>query len=323
MSTFYPSGSGSAAVPSLAADDAQAGGADWTLLSIEDQKDEETMGGAAEHVLLALDDLPQLCRRGQPQSRSFHDEAREWTNKFASGDSEPVGVQANLTVEWANWKMYIAGHKNAKEIVGPGVVSFTAEFIEGTGDPNRGGIPRLDLVLRHSDGGYVRLRAGSRPKNDAVPRFFPGSAPEHAPRFFPGSAPEHAAYEWRAPGAGGIFSAARAKLVPQVDKLGKEDVWQTVQTLMAQELIPNKRDGSWLNLTDGTHLRWWLWICNLGKFTRSVIGAGVHSAHVAMNAGHEAVFKFIRADDTECTVMLLCIQRGKGRELRVYMSFVT
>ena len=41
-----------------------------------------------------------------------------------------------------------------------------------------------------------------------------------------------------------------------------------------------------------------------------------------MNAGHEAVFKFIRADDTECTLMLLCIEREKGRQLRVYMSFV-
>ena len=235
MSTFYPSGSGSAAAPSLAADGAQAGGADWTLLSIEDQKDEETMGGAAEHVLLAPEELPELRRRGQPHSQSLHAEARTSTNRFASGASEHVGVQADLAAEWENWKMYIATRKNAEELVGPGVVSFTAEFIEGTGDPNRGGIPRLDLVLRHSDGGYVRLRAGSRPKNDAVPRFFPGSAPEHAPRVFPGSAPEHAAYEWRAPGAGGIFSAARAKLVPQVDKLGKEDVWQTVQILMAQE----------------------------------------------------------------------------------------
>ena len=125
-------------------------------------------------------------------------------------------MQADLTAEWANWKLYIASHKYADAIVGPGVVFFTAEFIESTRDPNRGGIPRLDLVIRHSDGGYVRLHPGSKRKSDAAPRFFPGSAPEHA------------AYEWRTPGAGGICSAPRANLVPQVDKLGKEDIWGIV-----------------------------------------------------------------------------------------------
>ena len=94
---------------------------------------------------------------------------------------------------------------------------------------------------------------------------------------------------WRTPGAGGIFTLTRTKLVPQVDKLGKENSWRTVQTLMAQGLIPNERDGSWLDITDGKHLRWWLWICHLGNCTRSVIGAGVHSAHVAMNMDHDGL----------------------------------
>ena len=220
--------------------------------------------------------------------------------------------------------MYIAKHKSADAIVGPGVVSFTAEFIEGTVDPNRGGKPRLDLVIRHSNGGYVRLHPGSKAKNNAMPRFFPGSgaagsAAEHAPRFFPSSAAEHAAYEWRTPGAGGVFTAARANLVPQVDKLGKEDIWRTVQTLMAQGLIVNERDGPWLDITDGTHLRWWLWICNLATYTNRVIGTGVRSAHVATNMDHEAVFKFVRADASECILRLRCINRNRGRELSMYM----
>ena len=58
-------------------------------------------------------------------------------------------------------------------------------------------------------------------KNDAVPRFFPSTATEHAP--------VHAAYEWRTPGEGGVFTAARAKLVPQIDKLGKAEIWKTIQ----------------------------------------------------------------------------------------------
>ena len=277
--------------------------------------------GATEHVLLSPYDLPELRRRGQPNAQTLHDEARHWTNHFAGVQS--AEVQADLTAQWENWKVYIAKHKSADAIVGPGVVSFTAEFIEGTVDPNRGGNPRLDLVIRHSDGGYVRLHPGPKAKHDAIPRFFPGSAAvsaaEHAPRFSPSSAPEHAAYEWRTPGAGGVFTAARANLVPQVDKLGKEDIWRTVQTLMAQGLIANERDGPWVDITDGTHLRWWLWICNLATYTNTVIGTGVRSAHVAMNMDHEAVFKFVRADESECILRLCCINRGRGRELRMYM----
>ena len=275
---------------------------------------------AAEHVLLSRHDLPELRRRKQPGARNLHDEARSWTNSFAQRALEPVGVQADLTQLWKNWKEYIANHKKAEEIVGSGVVAFTAEFIDGTKDPNRGGIPRLDLVIRHVDGGYVRLHPGSMPKNDAVPRFFPGSAPEHASRFVPSNAPEHAAFEWRMPGADGVFSIARAILVPQVDRLGKEEVWQTVQTLASQGFIPNERDpGSWLDITDGTRLRWWLWICNLGSLTRSVIGTGVCSAHIAMNMEHEAVFKFVRPDESECILRLCCTNEEQGRKLRTYM----
>ena len=238
--------------------------------------------------VLTLDDLPKLRRRGQPNAQTLHNEARHWTNLLAEGRyNSPTaefaaGVQADLAAQWENWKVYIAKHKNADAIEGPGVVSFTAEFIEGTLDSNRGGIPRLDLVIRHSDGGYVRLHPGSKQNNDAVPRFFPGSAPEHAPRFFRSNAPEHAAYEWRTPGTGGVFTVARANLVPQIDKLGREDVWRTVQTLTAQGLITNEQDGPWLDITDGTHLRWLLWVCNLGTYTRRVIGTGVRSARVAM-----------------------------------------
>ena len=88
---------------------------------------------------------------------------------------------------------------------------------------------------------------------------------------------------------------------------------------MAEGLIPNERDGCGFNIMHSLDLRWWLWICNLGNFTGKVIGAGVQSAQVAMNDIDEAVFTFSRADDTECTVRLRCIRRGKGRELRVYM----
>ena len=273
-----------------------------------------------QHVLLTPEELPELRRRGQRQSRSLHDEARTWTNKLANVASEHVGVQANLVDEWKNWKLYIATRNKAEELVGPGVVAFTAENIEGTHDPNRAGRPRLDLVLHHSDGGYVRLHPGSQPKNDAIHRYFPRqvSAPEHARR--PASASEHAAHEWRTAGASSsTFTSERAALVPQGDRLNKNLVWKTVEQLLDEKSIPDEQSGSKMDLTDGQVLRWWLWICNLGNLTREVIGAGVVKAHLAMNGSDEAVFTFTRADDTECTVRLYCHRRGKGRDLEVYM----
>ena len=138
------------------------------------------------------------------------------------------------------------------------------------------------------------MHPGSTRKNDAKPVFVPSSASEHA------------ADEWRTPGNKGIFTFDRADLVPQIDKLGKEDVWRKVQYLKAQRLI----GGPPLDITDGTHLLWWLWMCNLGSHTKKVIGTGVRSAYIAMNVDHEAVFTFVRADGTECTVRLCCDDRG-------------
>ena len=158
------------------------------------------------------------------------------------------------------------------------------------------------------------MHPGSKPKGDAVPQFFPRTAPEHAPPFSPSTAPEHAAYEWRTAGASGVFTAARA--VPQIDRLGKEEIWQTIQSLIAQGLIANEPPSQTartfapsLDITDGNLLCWWLWICNLGQHTRTVIGTGVRSAHIAMPTGDEAVFKFGRADGSECLVRLRCTNR--------------
>ena len=266
--------------------------------------------GATEHVLLAVDEVPELRERGQPRSRQLHDEARKLTNKYAQTDYATVGVQADLTLLWSSWKMYIAVHRYADEIIGPGVVSFTAEFIDGTTDPNRGGNPRLDLVVGHLHGGYARLHPGTKPKNDAAPRYFPGSAPEHA-----ADAPEHAADEWRSPAADGIFTLARSNLVPQIDKLGKAHVWRTMETLFTQGLITQ---GLTTCITNGTRLRWWLWICNLGACTRSVIGIGVCDAYVTMNTHHEAIFEFTRMDASKCMVRLCCSGGGSARDLRMY-----
>lgn len=118
--------------------------ADWNPASLEGDKDKERIDGATEHVLLSLYDLQELRRRRQPNAQTLHDEARHWTNFFAEGRYHSpmaelaAGVQADLAAQWDNWKVYIAKHKNADKIIGPGVVSFTAEFVEGTLDPQPG-----------------------------------------------------------------------------------------------------------------------------------------------------------------------------------------
>ena len=266
--------------------------------------------------------LPELREHGRGLYGVLPKEARAFTDKFANVDYEAVGVQADLTTEWLNWKLYIANHKDAQQLIGPGVKAFTVEFIDGTKDPNRGGRPRLDLVIRHPNNAYWRLHPGSAPKSDAIPRFFPGSAPEHA-AYEPASAPEPAAYEWRKPGAAGIFSSDRAKLVPQIDRLSKADIWQAVQRCIREDVrsragldIPDVRSRAGLDITCGQHILWWLWICNLGTHTRSVIGAGVRAAHLTMDTDNEAVFKFTRIDGTECVVKLTCMRRG---QFKVYV----
>ena len=102
----------------------------------------------------------------------------------------------------------------------------------------------------------ICLRAGcSASKRDAIPRFFPGSAPEHA-TYEPASAPEPAAYECLRPGAAGIFSWDRAKHVPQGERLSKEYIWQAVQR------IPDVQSRAGLDITCGQHIMLWLWICS-------------------------------------------------------------
>ena len=136
----------------------------------------------------------------------------------------------------------------------------------------------------------MRLHPGVNRKSDATPKYFQSSAPEHA------------AYEWRTPGADGIFTYARALTVPETDQYGRERVWETFQTLRNAQLIPSTGT-QWLDITDGTHFRWWLWICNLQRKTRDVIGIGVCRAYVSMRR-RQALFKFVRLDGSESLVLL-------------------
>ena len=75
---------------------------------------------------------------------------------------------------WTNWKYYVAQHKDARQIIGDGIVRVTAQRIDKQRDPNRGGAERTDFFMFHEDGSYARLHPGNSPKNDAAVRY--GSA---------------------------------------------------------------------------------------------------------------------------------------------------
>ena len=130
-----------------------------------------------ESVLLAPEDLPGL-RREAPRTEQVHDfhyEIRALMDMLENGGLERVNSVVNLAAEWPNWKKYIARHKDAELIVGPGIVSFTAELIPDKNECFRNSLRLtlvLALVLRQSDGGWVVLIPGSHPNSDARPQCF-------------------------------------------------------------------------------------------------------------------------------------------------------
>ena len=134
-------------------------------------------------------DLPELQFVHGNRKKKLHDEARALLNDMAEQDTT---TSFDLTERWLNWKAYIATHTIAQQLVGLGISGFTGEFIEGTQDPNRHGRMRMDMIIRHTDGGYVRIHPGSAIKTDAQPKLFPSDTAA-------GGAAEHAGEAWKLP----------------------------------------------------------------------------------------------------------------------------
>ena len=184
----------------------------------------------------------------------LHAKAREELNTLirvleVAGAAEPCEVSTRFP-----WQHYLAKHPQALELVGPGVVEFGAAAVKGTKDPNRGGLPRLDFVIHHVDGGYWRIHPGAKPKNDAIPKRFPP----------PDGTPVVASDRWRYLPPGG-FLYAHACLVPQTDRLSKKTAWAELESLP---------DG-YLDAGPDAKFKWWLWLGNLGMVSCEVLGAGV------------------------------------------------
>ena len=134
--------------------------------------------------ILTLADAEELRRRENAitPKRSLHKLAREALNSISQAAHRRAGdnideiehieeIDAWLRTEdletWFPWRAYIACHPRSPEIIGSGVTHATAEFINGTEDPNRHGQRRLDFIVRRSDGTLCRLHPGGRRSGDA------------------------------------------------------------------------------------------------------------------------------------------------------------
>ena len=119
-------------------------------------------------VSLVPEDLPGL-RRDVPrteQAHDFHDDIRTVMDILARSASEPT-IYADLKrgldlTDWPNLKKYIARHKHAEILVGPGIVSLTAELIPEVTPP------ACALLLCQSNGVSMYLLPGSQPDSDTM-----------------------------------------------------------------------------------------------------------------------------------------------------------
>ena len=145
--------------------------------SIELGETERYMRPAAASALalvrLTLADAEELRRREKAitPKRSLHKLAREALNSISQAATNVEHTEAWRRTEdletWFPWRAYIACHPRSSEIIGSGVTHATAEFIDGTKDPNRAGQRRLDFIVRRSDGTLCRLHPGGRRSGDA------------------------------------------------------------------------------------------------------------------------------------------------------------
>ena len=239
-------------------------------------------------------------------TNNYHREARDILQNIYAQPPGDIGGVFDLTTgpwAWPHWRNYLAHlgpRYTADPIVGPGVTALTAEFITGTIDPNRGGRPRLDIVVYHVDGGSCRLHPGSKPKNDAQPVFFPPSPLARIATNYvaPLLEPERPAL-------------ITATAVPQVDRLGKKEAWRRLTAIRDATEHTNPPE-VWLELTDGNLFPWWQWFPNLGRWTAEVRGAGIMGVFLDTRpyAYPCVTLRVHHCDGTECLLWLREMKRG-------------
>ena len=106
-------------------------------------------------------------------SSGLHKEARaalEAAIARLTEDRELASIDMTSGGRWLRWKEYVANHKCKEMLVASGITAVTAERVANK-DANRGGNPRVDLIIHHASGGCCRIHPGSKASNDAKPRY--------------------------------------------------------------------------------------------------------------------------------------------------------
>ena len=95
--------------------------------------------------------------------RSLHNMARDALNRISASPSR----DSVLLDDVFPWMQYVAAHRQAFDIIGPGITRAMAMWKPRTNDNNRGGAERLDFHFFREDGTVCRVHPGKRRTDDA------------------------------------------------------------------------------------------------------------------------------------------------------------
>ena len=85
-----------------------------------------------------------------------------------------------------------------------------------------------------------------------------------------------------------LFTHELASTIPKIDQMGKKDAYRY---LLSTPLGP-------LPTTSNASFKWWLFVCNLGKNTREVMGPGIMAAALEEKTETYAQVLLTRSDNT-------------------------
>ena len=275
-----------------------------TQESEQDSEYDEVDSDEAQLSLLEMDEVDGVVAAARSDGLTvtkLHSEARRVlefaTTGMALGD---VSYDMDVSGHWTNWRSYVCMHAEHDKLIGAGIVRVSAQSIYGTKDPNREGRPRVDLVLHHQDGSYVRLHPGSHRRNDAQLKVSPPSASEHG---------LSASNQWlRIWSEDGVLTIDDVRHIAQGDRIGRKEAWNRLSSLNGD--VP-------LDITNGIHFLWWLWVASFGSKLGPVIGCGLRKAEVIRNCVESKLVRFERVDDTLVHVGLEYIKVRRAHKLQL------
>ncbi len=84
---------------------------------------------------------------------------------------------------------------------------------------------------------------------------------------------------------------------------------------------PNAAQPGPLDLTEGTHSPWRVWLCNLGHLTNAANGGDISRVMLQIEQRATITLMLSRADGGNCTLELMRrIQQGGGHSYSVWLS---